>query len=70
MRINAKSVIEEVKKRQTDKRKVSLYLSGAVYDTFKDHCDRQGVSPSETTERLMTAFSESLENPSGKNKKS
>lgn len=70
MRVNARAIIDEAKKGKTDKRKVSLYLSGSVYDAFKEHCERQGVSPSETAERLMIEFNMSLDSPSGKGKKS
>ena len=60
MKIDAKGIVADLKQAKSDKRKISLYLSGAIYESFKDKCDAEGVSPSEVAERLMKNFNESL----------
>lgn len=71
MIVDVKALIQHLK-RPTDRERISLYVSGSVYEDFKKKCEANRVSPSELVEYIMLQFNESHEagSVSGKKKRS
>lgn len=58
--VNGKKILKELEKEKNDRKKVSLYLSGALYKRFVDSCDDNDASASKVMEKLMEQFLESI----------
>lgn len=58
--VNGKKILEEIEKEKHDRKKVSLYLSGALYEKFVKECDKKGASASKVMEKLMEQFLKSI----------
>ena len=56
-KLEAKSLIEELKKK-TDRKKTSIYVSDEIWAKFKKAC--KSAPPSVVLERLMLDFIETL----------
>ena len=59
MKIEGKKLLERLAKEQSDRTKVSLYLSKRLYDDFKKACGK--VAASQVMEELMRQFLASLD---------
>ena len=57
-KIDGKKIIERIKKSSDDRKKVSLYLSETLFESFKRACSE--VSASRVMEELMKDFVESV----------
>ena len=64
--INAKKTIQKLK-GETDRTRLSLYLSQSVYAAFKEACE--DIPPSRVIEELMKDFINSHNEPAPKSKK-
>lgn len=56
--INAKKILAELKKGESDRKRVTLFLSESLYSQFRKAC--AGISASQVFEQLMKSFLESL----------
>jgi len=56
IKIDAKAIKEKVRSRESDRKKLSFYLSGNLYEQFKIACD--DLPASQVLEELMRAFIE------------
>lgn len=56
VKIDGKKIVERLKKRADDRKKVSLYLSEKVMGDFKKACENEDVSASMVMEELMKEF--------------
>jgi len=61
MPIDAESIIQELQAaKKTDRTRKSVYLSETLFTEFSAACDEHKISASETLERLMAYFLDSL----------
>lgn len=56
-KIDAKAIKDKIRSRESDRKKLSFYLSGSLYEEFKNACD--DLPASQVLEELMRAFIES-----------
>lgn len=64
--MDSKKIIKKLK-GESDRERVSLYLSKSLLKEFRSYCGN--VSPSKVMEELMREFIASAKSPSKKNKK-
>lgn len=51
--INPRTVLKRVKDRESDRERVTLYLSKTTYENFRKFCEAEGVTPSKVVEEFM-----------------
>ena len=54
IKVDAKAIKENVRSKESDRKKLSFYLSGSLYEQFKIACDE--LPASQVLEELMRAF--------------
>lgn len=57
IKVDAKAIKNKVRSKESDKKKLSFYLSEDLYEQFKSACD--GLPASQILEELMRSFIES-----------
>ena len=56
-KIDAKAIKDKLRAKESDRKKLSFYLSGSLYEQFKRACD--DLPASQVLEELMRAFVDS-----------
>lgn len=55
---NSNKVIKAAKDRDSDRQRITLYLSKEAYEQFRQICEKEGVAPSKVVEEFMLSVAD------------